>query len=145
MSKHNTYLHRYCIISLISDIPCYIISSCSRFTSRFTIARWFGDCFYISSKYPRVAKEICRPMRVSNYMNMTCVMPLICFVHILSFAANQLAHFPTSDATCSMVPCQTVQHYIDNLLSLLCLNIIIPFTMLWTLNSHRIVYNRSLS
>ena len=68
-----------------------------------------------------------------------CAMPLYCLVPIFSFAANQLAQFPTSNALaawCSLgqalpptqkslsqakhgaLPCQLIQHYIDNLVTI---------------------------
>ena len=70
-------------------------------------------------------------IHVSNFIAMTCVPPLICLVGIFSFAANRLACFPTSSATCSMA-LWLVNWFniILTTLSLLCLNIIIPSTIM---------------
>ena len=84
-------------------------------------------------------------MHVSNFIAMTCVPPLICLVGIFSFAANQLACFPTRRATCSMA-LWLVNWFnvIATTLSILCLNIIIPLTIMnFELSS--IVYSNSLS
>ena len=63
---------------------------------------------------------------------MPCAMPLFCLLWIFSFAAIQLAHFPTSSATCSMVPCLVNCWFIIilTILSLLCLNTISPLTIM---------------
>ena len=74
-------------------------------------------------------------MHVSNFVAMTCVSPLIRIVTTFSFTVTQLACFPIpkSSATCNMVRC-LVNWLANNIIltipSLLCLNVIIPLTIM---------------
>ena len=71
-------------------------------------------------------------MHVSNYITIPCALHLICLVRIFSFAANQPVCFPTSIATCSVVPCLVNRFNIRLTIQplLLRLNIIIPLTIM---------------
>ena len=105
ISKYNTYLHWSCTISLpfrSSKLQLVVKSFHCRMLTR------LGVCSHDASDHSAqdqkcVVEYIC--MHVSNFIAIPCVQHLICLVRIFSFAANWLACLPTSNTTCSLLPC----------------------------------------